>query len=323
MPGKRCFWLGLDVGATKIVACVVDSDYRCIARCKLRTRDDKGGGDPLDRMEKAASEALEEAGISRKNLSGIGVGLCGMLDLDRGILLEAPNLGWKKIRVAETLRRRFGVPTVIANDVDAGTYGEYRLGSAQKGRCVLGVFPGTGIGGACVYMGRLIRGRVGSAMEIGHMPVEPDGLPCGCGKRGCLETVASRLAIAGQAAQAAYRGEAPCLLKLGGTDVAKIRSGMLAESVRGGDRIIEEIIRGAANWLGYAIAGVVHLLAPDVVLLGGGLVEEFPDLYLKETVEAVKERGLEVFVRGIRFCVAELGGDAVALGAAALAAEGT
>ena len=158
-------------------------------------------------------------------------------------------------------------------------------------------------------------------MEIGHLPVDPDGLPCGCGKRGCLETVASRLAIAGQAAQAAYRGEAPCLLKLGGTDVAKIRSGLLAESVKGGDRIVEEIIRRAAGWLGYAIAGVVHLLAPDVILLGGGLVEEFPDLYLKETVKAVKARGLDAFVRDVRFCVAELGGDAVALGAAALAAE--
>jgi len=320
MPEKS-FWLGLDVGATKILACVFDRQFRCVSRCKLRTRDEKGGGDPLERMEKAADEALEEAGISRKNLGGIGVGLCGMLDLNRGVLLEAPNLGWKKIPVAEGLSRRFKVPCVIANDVDAGTYGEYRFGAAKKGRCVLGVFPGTGIGGACVYEGRLIRGRVGSAMEIGHLPVDPDGLPCGCGKRGCLETVASRLAIAGQAAQAAYRGEAPCLLKLGGTDVAKIRSGLLAESVKGGDRIVEEIIRRAAGWLGYAIAGVVHLLAPDVILLGGGLVEEFPDLYLRETVKAVKARGLDAFVRDIRFCVAELGGDAVALGAAALAAE--
>jgi len=315
-------WLGMDVGATKILACVFDARFRCLGRCKKKTRDEKGGkGDPLDRMEEAAEGALEEAGISRKALGGIGVGLCGMLDLNEGVLLDAPNLGWRKVRVAEGLRRRFHVPVVLANDVDAGTYGEYRLGAARKARCVLGVFPGTGIGGACVYEGRLIRGRVGSAMEIGHLPVDPDGLPCGCGKRGCLETVASRLAIAGQAAQAAFRGEAPCLLRLGGTDVAKIRSGMLAEAVRGGDRVVEKIIRRAAGWLGYAIAGVAHLLAPDVILLGGGLVEEFPDLYLNETVKAARERGLETFLKEVRFCAAELGGEAVALGAAALASE--
>ncbi len=318
--GKR-LWVGLDVGGTKMLACVYDDDFRCLGRRKKKTRDEAGPSDPLSRMATVIREALDEAGAPPSALAGVGIGLAGMLDLDKGILIEAPNLGWKKLKVVEGLRKRLKAPVVIANDVDAGTYGEYRFGAARKSRCVLGVFPGTGIGGACVYDGKLIRGKTGSAMEIGHLPVDPDGVLCGCGKRGCLETVASRLAIAGQAAQAAVRGEAPCLLKLGGTDLTKIRSGLLAESIRGGDRVIEQLVRRAAHWLGYGIAGAVHLLAPDTILLGGGLAEEFPRLYVEEVEGAVRDRGLATFTAGLRFTVAALGAEAVAMGAAAMAAE--
>ena len=316
---RKRFWAGLDVGATKTLACIYDSDFQCLARRKRKTRGERDDGNPLGRMADCVREAMEEAKVS--SLAGVGVGLAGMLDLDKGILIDAPNLGWHKLKVAEGLRQRLKASVALANDVDAGTYGEYRFGAARKSRCVLGVFPGTGIGGACVYEGKLIRGRTGSAMEIGHLPVDPDGALCGCGKRGCLETVASRLAIAAQAAQAAVRGEAPCLLKLAGADLAQIRSGVLADSIKGGDRVVEHIVRRAACWLGYGIAGAVHLMAPDTILLGGGLAEEFPDLYVEEVSRAVRDRGLATFTAGLRFVTAALGGDATAMGAAAIAAE--
>jgi glucokinase len=319
--GKR-LWAGVDVGGTKILACIFDNDFRCLGRRKKKTRDAEGDSDPLARISAVVREAMEEAGVSPGSLAGVGVGMAGMLDLDKGILLDSPNLGWKKLKVAEGLRKRLKAPVIIANDVDAGTYGEFRFGAARKSRCVLGVFPGTGIGGACVYDGKLIRGRTGSAMEIGHLPVDPNGVLCGCGKRGCLETVASRLAIAAQAAQAAVRGEAPCLLKLGGTDLSKVRSGVLSEAIKGGDRVVEQLVRRAARWLGYGIAGAVHLLAPDTILLGGGMTEEFPDLYIEEVAGAVRDRGLATFTTDLRFTVAALGGDATAMGAAAIAAEG-
>lgn len=315
-------WVGLDVGGTKSVACVFDRDFRLLGRRKRRTLSEKNRAvNPLDRMAEVIREALVEAAIPERSLAGVGIGLAGMLDLNKGILLDAPNLGWRRLKVVDGLRARLKVPVVIANDVDAGTYGEYRFGAARKSRCVLGVFPGTGIGGACVYEGRLIRGKTGSAMEIGHLPVDPDGMFCGCGKRGCLESVASRLAIAGQAAQAAVRGEAPALLALTGGDLTKIRSGELAESIRKGDKIVEKIVRRAARWLGYGITGALHLMAPDTILLGGGLAEEFPGLYAEEVTAAIRDRGLAIFTDGLRVTVASLGGDATAMGAAAMAAE--
>jgi glucokinase len=314
--------VGLDVGGTKTVACVFDRDFRLLGRRKRKTQPEKNKPvNPLDRMAEIIWEALAEAKVEPASLAGVGVGLAGMLDLDKGVLLDAPNLGWRRLKVVDGLRARLKVKVTIANDVDAGTYGEYRFGAARKSRCVLGVFPGTGIGGACVYEGKLIRGKTGSAMEIGHLPVDPEGTFCGCGKRGCLETVASRLAIAGQAAQAALRGEAPCLLAMVGGDLAKIRSGELSESIRKGDKAVEKIVRQAARWLGYGIVGAVHLMAPDTVLLGGGLAEELPDLYREEVTAAIRDRGLPIFTDGLRVTVASLGGDATAMGAAAMAAE--
>src|SRR5690606_11620102 len=127
--------------------------------------------------------------------------------------------------------------------------------------------------GGCVYKGEILHGAHMTCMEIGHVQVMPEGPLCGCGRRGCLEALASRLAIAANAAKASYRGEAGHLKQLGGTDLSEIRSGVLADAIKAGDKVVEQIVREAARHLGVAIAGVVQILGPDRVILGGGLVE--------------------------------------------------
>ena len=178
-----------------------------------------------------------------------------------------------------------------------GTYGEYRFGAGQKARCVLGVFPGTGIGGACVYEGRLFRGKTGSCMEIGHIPVQPGGRLCGCGQRGCLETVASRLAISAEAAigRVPRRGAAPA--RNGRHGSRRDQERRAGQGHQAGDGVVERIVRNAAQQLGGAIAGVVNLLAPDVVVLGGGLVEAMPGLFLDEVRKAVDNRAMKSFTK--------------------------
>ena len=272
-------------------------------------------------MIETIKEAVDEAHIKPQQLRGIGVGCPGPLDLDRGIILEAPNLGWQNVAIKETLEKEFKCPTVIANDVDSGTYGEYRFGAGQKARCVVGVFPGTGIGGGCVYEGKLFRGKTGSCMEIGHIQVQADGRVCGCGQRGCLETVASRLAISAEAAAAAFRGEAPHLLEIAGTDLSNIKSGALAKAIAAGDAVVERIVRNAAQQLGVAIAGVVNLLAPDVVILGGGMVEAMTNLFVNEVRRSVESRAMKSLTKSLKIVAAQLGDNATVMGAAALAAE--
>jgi glucokinase len=297
----RSYWLGFDLGGTKMMAAVFNRDFKVVALARAGTKGVEGVREVLARIQATIADALREAGLDASRLGGIGVGCPGPLDLDRGVILQAPNLSWHNVPLRTALEKKFKCPTVIANDVDAGTYGEYRFGAGRGGRCV-------------------IRGRTGSCMEIGHLRVEPEGRLCGCGRRGCLESVASRLAISAEAAAAVYRGEAPALQQLAGTDLAQIKSGTLAKSIRGGDTAIESIVRSAARHVGMAVADVVNLLAPDIVVLGGGLVEALPAIVLGEARTAICGQAMKAFTKGLKIVAAELGDNATATGAAALAA---
>jgi glucokinase len=314
-------WIGFDLGGTKMYGVLFDHKFNVVASDRKKTKGEQGAGGSVERMADIITKVLEEAKLDRAQLGGIGMGCPGPLDLNKGVVLEAPNLGWRNVELKDLFEKKFKCPVAIANDVDAGTYGEYRFGAGQKARCVLGVFPGTGIGGGCVYEGKLVRGRTGSCMEIGHMLVQSNGRLCGCGRRGCLETVASRLAIAAECASAVFRGEAPILQKLAGTDLANIRSGTLAEAIQKGDKVVEKIVRNAAKQIGTAIGSVVNLMAPDVVVLGGGLVEAMKSLMLEEVRDAFAKRAMSSYVKSTEIVAAKLDDNATALGAAALASE--
>jgi glucokinase len=304
-----------------MLAAALDDQFRVLARKRRKTEGNVGADAGVARIVQTIQDVLAEAKLPVEQLAGIGLGIPGPLDLDRGVILETPNLGWSNVPIASRLRQAFGCPVWIANDVDAGVFGEYRFGAAVGVRCALGVFPGTGIGGGCVYEGRILRGKTGSCMEIGHLQVLPDGPLCGCGRRGCLESVASRLAISAAAAQAVYRGAAPTLHKIAGTDLANIRSGALAAAIEAGDVVVEQIVRQAAAHIGVAVAGAVNLLAPDLVVLGGGLVEAMPNLFVEEVQATARGRVMPALSGCFAVVAAKLGDDATALGAAAFAQQ--
>lgn len=317
MGAEERYWLGFDLGGTKMLAKAFNDDFKTLGKSRNKTRGYEGAEAGLGRIVKTIQEALKEAGLGKEQLSGIGIGCPGPLDLENGIIHDAPNLGWQEVPVKDHLKDAFGCPVVMLNDVDAGVYGEYRYGVAQGTRTVVGVFPGTGIGGGCVYDGQIIRGKNASCMEIGHVQVAPEGPLCGCGRRGCLEAVASRLVIASQAAAAAYRGQAPHLLEAVGSDLKDIRSGALAASVAAGDTQVENLVREAARHIGRAVAGVVNLMGPDMVVLGGGLVEAMPKLFVSEVSATAKKRALPTLADSFEVVAAELGDDAAVIGAAA------
>lgn len=320
MGRQRNFWVGFDLGGTKMFATVFDDQFEPMGRERKKTKGHEGAKAGVDRIIGVIRSALEQSKVEPSELSGIGIGCPGAVDLDRGVIEDAANLGWRDVRLRDKLASEFHCPVVVVNDVDAGVYGEYRFGAARDGRCVLGVFPGTGIGGGCVYEGKIIRGRKYSCMEIGHIQVRPHGgRLCGCGRYGCLETEASRLAIAAEAARAAFRGDAPHLLAAAGTDVSSIRSGALAESIKAGDTSIELIVRRAAEMIGLAVGNVANLLAPDIVVLGGGLVEAMPRWFVEVADASAREHAMPAFAKGMKTVPARLGDDANVLGAAAWA----
>lgn len=312
-------WIGFDLGGTKMMADVYDDRFQRIASSRKKTKGHEGTSAGLKRIIAVIEEALSEARLSSDDLSGIGIGCPGPLDLQQGIVHEAPNLGWKNVPVKKVLESHFKCKVVVANDVDAGVYGEYEFGAGKKARCVIGVFPGTGIGGGCVYQGNLLQGSNCSCMEIGHIPLLSDGPLDGMGNAGSLEAIASRLAVAAAAAQAAFRGQAPWLMEKRGTQLADIRSGDLADAIKNGDAFITQIVEKSAQHVGLAVVTAVHLLAPDVVVLGGGLVEAMPELYLSTVRKTFRRRVLPAFRDVTQIVPAKLGDQATAMGAAAWA----
>ncbi|MEX0725670.1 MAG: ROK family protein [Planctomycetaceae bacterium] len=320
IPEKDC-WIGFDLGGTKMLAVVYDAEFNPLGKKRKRSRGHEGQDAGLERIRSTIHQALAEANVAVDRVCGIGVGCPGPLDLEKGVIHDAPNLGWTNVPLRKILEDEFHAPAIIANDVDCGVFGEYRFGAAKSARCVVGVFPGTGIGGGAVYEGHIIRGKNTTCMEIGHINVIPNGPICGCGLRGCLEAVASRLAISAAAAQAAFRGQAPHLHSLVGTDLSKIRSGDIAASIDGGDEVVLRIVREAARHIGMAVAGVVHLLAPDMILLGGGLVEAMPKLFVDQVRDSARKNVMPSYQKVFDVVAAKLGNDATVMGAASWARE--
>lgn len=310
--------VGVDIGGTKMMAAVYDRSFKKLGVARKRSREKKNG-ESEGRVLTVIQEALQDAG--NPVIKGIGVGAPGPLDPHTGVIIDTPNLGWKNYPLADVLGRAFKVPVVLDNDVNVGTYGEWCSTDLNTCRHVLGVFPGTGIGGGIIIDGRLLQGFSGAAGEIGHMTVLPDGPYCGCGKRGCLEAVASRIAIAKEVAALAARDDAPFILEKCGTDLSEIRSGVLARAIEMKETKVEGVVRHAAYYLGMAVGNLINILSPEAVVLGGGLVEAMESLFLEEVNRGVKDHAMPFLRKGVQIRAARLGDDAVVMGAAHLIAE--
>ena len=236
-------WVGFDLGGTKMLASVYDSSFEVIGHDRKSTLNSVSPKKNLKRIVKTIDQALAEAGLDRTAIRGIGIGCPGPVDMTSGVVHEAINLSWRDVPVGDWLTEKMDCPVLVVNDVDAGVYGEYRFGAARGSRCVVGIFPGTGIGGGCIYEGRILRGNRITCMEIGHFPINPGAPARGNNRCHTLEHVSSRLSIAAASAQAAYRGHAPHLAEHVGTEVATIRSGALSAAIDSGDTVIEGIVR--------------------------------------------------------------------------------
>ncbi|TWU00884.1 ROK family protein [Stieleria varia] len=312
------YWIGFDLGGTKMLAIAYDNDWRELGRRRRKTRGRDASDSGTARIISTIHRLLEESELDPKQIAGIGIGCPGPIDIEKGRILTTPNLGWDDVKVGDSLTKEFGCPVVVLNDVDAGVYGEYQFGVAKGARCVVGIFPGTGVGGGCVYEGNILHGAGVSCMEVGHTRISSSGRGSGIELLGTLEAEASRLSIAAEAAKAAYRGDAPRLKKECGTDLADIRSGALADSIEH-DPAIRRLVEQAAETIGIGVINIVHILCPDTIVLGGGLVEAMEKLFV-DTVTSTAQNGvMSVYKDRFKVVAAKLGDDAGAKGAAAWA----
>jgi glucokinase len=270
-------------------------------------------------MAAAIDEAIEAAAVTRKDIAAIGVGSPGPLDPEEGIVVIAPNLGWKNVNVRASLEEEFRIPAFIENDVNVGTLGEHRLGAGQGVSDLVGIFVGTGIGGGIILDGRLYRGFNKTAGEIGHMVVVEGGPLCGCGNQGCLEAVASRSAITRMIREALGNGKKSVVTELTGKSSAQIKSQALAEALRREDKVVTNALQKATYYLGIAVAGVINFLGPEMIILGGGVVEAMEEFYLAEVRKTVVDFAFPNAAQGVRIVPARLADNAGVLGAAVMA----
>jgi glucokinase len=249
------------------------------------------------------------------------VGAAGLVDVRRGVIVFSPNFAWRDVPLGDRVADRFGLPVTVDNDATAAAWGEVRRGAARGAHHALLVTVGTGIGGGIVFEGAVMRGAHGLAGEIGHVVVEPGGPRCGCGNRGCWEQVASGQALERLGAAAVLDGSAPVLAELSGADPGRVTGELVVRAAGQGDAGAAAIVRTVGLRLGEGIAGLVNVLDPEVVVVGGGLAAVGEALFepAREAYAATVE-GRELRP-DVPIVPAALGNDAGAIGAGLLALE--
>jgi len=312
--------IGIDLGGTKILFVLFDDRFRVLAEIKLKTKPERGEERFRRVLGRSAKALMREAKKRGLKVVGLGAGCPGVVDEERGLLREAPNIPFvKDFPFRRVLQKAVGLKAVLENDVRAGLFGEHQLGAARGRRNALGIFLGTGIGGAVLLDGKLYRGATGTAGDIGRTIVDATGPLSGSVRHGTLDDLVGRHAIAGDAAALAIKQWAPRLYKKAGADLAAVRASTIADAIRAGDKELEKLMRGRARLLGIALSNFVSFLCPDIIVLGGGTVEAMPALFEREVSRALKEFAAAPAARHARVKRAALGDDAVAAGAAELA----
>lgn len=303
--------LGIDIGGTNAKLAVLDLRGRVVSRGMIETRASDGPNALFERVR----EVLPGLTGPRRRVVAAGIGCAGLIDRARGYLYSSPNLPvWSERPISRIGRKVLGVYTCIDNDANAAAIGEYRRGAGRGARMFVCITLGTGIGGAIVADGKLVRGSSGFAGEIGHITVNARGPRCKCGNRGCLEAYVGADALVRSARRRLGKARRSSLARI----EAPLSPQTITRAARRGDAIAADVLNEAAEYLGTAIGSVVNLLNPDRVVLAGGVAGGF-DLMRRRLREVVEERAFPESARAVTIRRGALGFDAASIGAALMA----
>src|SRR5438067_6335404 len=282
---KTSYVVGVDFGGTKILAGVFVSKIGWHSRVRVSTKADRGVDEVVGRIARCIREAVDECDLDLKRIKAVGIGAPGAVDSETGKVIFAPNLGWNDVPLKKELEKLLERPVFLENDCNVCTLGVYEVELKAKPRDVVGIFLGTGIGGGLILEGKLYSGFNRTAGEIGHMVLEVGGPKCGCGNKGCFEALASRTAIFRRIKEAVKEGQKTMLTEMLGPDLEDLRSGDLRKAIKRGDKFVEHIVEEAAEYTGIAVSNLINILNPEVIVIGGGLMEQLEDDMLAIIIE--------------------------------------
>jgi glucokinase len=319
---RQQYIIGVDLGGTNIVVGAMSADGKQhFAMRSIPTSAESGAEGVADRIvgliEGVILDTLAETNSSRRDVIGVGVGAPGPLDREKGLVVVAPNLGWKNFPLRDRISERLRLPVTLDNDANCATVGEWWQGAARGGKNVVGMTIGTGIGGGVIIEGKLFHGASDVAGEIGHTTIDLNGRHCKCGNYGCLEAYASGPAIATRAREVLVREETASLLpSLVGGKLESITAETVYKAAKQGDAVASEIVRDTARYLGAGIANLLNILNSDVVVVAGGVTQAGDALFVPLRAE-VRRRAFRPAVDATRIVAGELPGTAGVVGAVA------
>ncbi|MYF99325.1 ROK family protein [Candidatus Poribacteria bacterium] len=261
--------VGIDIGGTKLATVVADDSGNILSKVRRPTQAEKGPEYIIELLFEMINETIAQAGLKQNAISAIGVSCGGPLDTKTGIVYSPPNLpGWNSFPLKTRLESEYSIPVTIENDANACALAEYRFGGGKGYNAVLYMTMSTGIGGGIVINGNVYHGANDSAGEVGHQILLQDGPLCGCGKRGCLESLCSGPAIARRAKTAIQKESNTMILALADRQIESVKSEHVLEAALKNDPLALKLIDETAYYMGWGIANIVNILNPDIVLLG-------------------------------------------------------
>ena len=309
--------IGIDLGGTKVLTALINKKTgEVVSSVKKKTRKDKGPSKIVEKIIESVSELIAENKISKSDISSIGIGVAGQVDRKNGILLSAPNLDCFNVNIKEIIEKEFSIPTYVGNDVEIATLGEIKFGAGVGYKNLVCVFVGTGVGSGIVRDGELYTGATGTAGEIGHIVVDYGGRQCGCGAMGCLEAYASRSAIEKRITGALKKGRNSIILDYM-EDGKAMSSGMIKKALEQGDELVTQALDEASEYLSAGLASVINFINPELIILGGGLIDAI-DYFYNKTILKAHVKALPTPASKIEFKKAQLGDYSGVIGAAFL-----
>ncbi|OGW40018.1 MAG: hypothetical protein A2Y97_09735 [Nitrospirae bacterium RBG_13_39_12] len=295
--------IGIDLGATNLRVALVSREGQLIRMIKGLTSEDI-----LESILKAVGDLFSD------DISGIGLGVAGLVDRKSGRILISPNFHIvERIDLISEIGKKFGVPVVLVNDANAAAFGEKWVGAGKDFPNFVLLTLGTGIGGGMVYNDKLF----GVSAEIGHMTIDIDGNKCHCGNSGCLESYTSARAILSRAVSILEKGKESLLKEYYGGNLYKITTEDIYKAALDGDNLSRELLKDAGRYLGIGIANIINMMSPDAIILTGGLIGTW-DIYIQEAIKEASRRAFKELFDKVEIIPSLLLDNAGTIGAAGL-----
>ena len=311
------YYVGIDLGGTFIKAGVVDEEYHILAKSSVPSQVDGDDEGLADRIAQAATMAMEQLGLTIKDITSVGVGTPGAVDTVNGVVVYANNLGFRNTPLGKYLEDRLHTSVYLENDANVAAYGEVLAGAAAGYKDVVVVTLGTGVGGGIIIDGKIYRGFNQFGGELGHMVVQYGGRQCTCGRKGCIEAYASATGLINMTKEAMEAHPESALWKVAPT-LEEVNGKTAYDGMRMGDPVACEVVDTYQNYLGAGLTNFVNIFQPEVLLIGGGICKEGETLLAPLREYIAKEA---YSIEGQPTCqlrVCKLGNDAGTIGAAML-----